>query len=242
MTFYLGDKFDSIILGETMKNLRPFSIQKNVLKHPIASVQVSMGETIVICSITIEEKVPPFLRGQGKGWITAEYGMLPTATHERTTREAKRGQQNGRTQEIQRLIGRSLRAGIDLKKLGELSIIVDCDVIQADGGTRCASITGGFIALEMAIAQLITEGKLSESPIIERIAAVSVGILNDEVMLDLDYAADSACSVDMNVVMTQSGRFVEVQASGEEATFTPAQLQDMLTLAASGIQTLFNEA
>lgn len=242
MTFYLGDKFDSINLGETMKNLRPFSIQKNVLKHPAASVQISMGETVVLCSITIEEKVPPFLRGQGKGWINAEYGMLPTATHERTNREAKRGQQTGRTQEIQRLIGRSLRAGIDLKKLGERSIIVDCDVIQADGGTRCASITGGFIALEMAINQLISEGKLTESPIIERIAAVSVGILNDEVIMDLDYAADSACSVDMNVVMTQTGRFVEVQASGEEATFTPAQLQDMLTLAASGIQTLFDEA
>jgi ribonuclease PH len=168
--------------------------------------------------------------------------MLPAATHERTTREAKRGQQNGRTQEIQRLIGRSLRAGIDLVKLGERSIIVDCDVIQADGGTRCASITGGFIALEMAIAQLMLEGKLSESPIVERIAAVSVGILNDEVVLDLDFAADSACSVDMNVVMTQSGRFVEIQASGEEATFTPQQLQAMLAVAASGIQSLFDEA
>lgn len=225
-----------------MKNLRPFSIQKDVLQHPVASVQVTMGNTVVLCSITIEEKVPPFLRGQGKGWITAEYGMLPTATHERTVREAKRGQQNGRTQEIQRLIGRSLRAGIDLTKLGERSIIVDCDVIQADGGTRCASITGSFIALEMAIEQLITEGKLSESPIIERIAAVSVGIVNEELMLDLDYAADSACSVDMNVVMTQTGRFVEIQASGEEATFTPEQLQAMLSLAASGIQTLFDEA
>jgi ribonuclease PH len=225
-----------------MKNLRPFTIQKNVLKHPVASVQVSMGDTVVLCSVTIEEKVPPFLRGLGKGWITAEYGMLPTATHERTNREAKRGQQNGRTQEIQRLIGRSLRAGIDLKKLGERSIIVDCDVIQADGGTRCASITGGFIALEMAITQLLTAGTLTESPIIERIAAVSVGILNEEVMLDLDYAADSACSVDMNVVMTQTGRFVEIQASGEEATFTPEQLQAMLALAASGIQTIFDEA
>jgi len=225
-----------------MNNLRPFSIQKNVLKHPIASVQVSMGDTVVLCSVTIEDKVPPFLRGLGKGWITAEYGMLPAATHERTTREAKRGQQNGRTQEIQRLIGRSLRAGIDLVKLGERSIIVDCDVIQADGGTRCASITGGFIALEMAIAQLMLEGKLSESPVMERIAAVSVGILNDEVVLDLDFAADSACSVDMNVVMTQSGRFVEIQASGEEATFTPQQLQAMLAVAASGIQSLFDEA
>jgi ribonuclease PH len=242
VTFYLGEKFDSIILGEPMNNLRPFSIQKNVLKHPIASVQVSMGDTVVLCSVTIEDKVPPFLRGLGKGWITAEYGMLPAATHERTTREAKRGQQNGRTQEIQRLIGRSLRAGIDLVKLGERSIIVDCDVIQADGGTRCASITGGFIALEMAIAQLMLEGKLSESPIVERIAAVSVGILNDEVVLDLDFAADSACSVDMNVVMTQSGRFVEIQASGEEATFTPQQLQAMLAVAASGIQSLFDEA
>jgi ribonuclease PH len=225
-----------------MNNLRPFSIQKNVLKHPIASVQVAMGDTVVLCSVTIEDKVPPFLRGLGKGWITAEYGMLPAATHERTTREAKRGQQNGRTQEIQRLIGRSLRAGIDLVKLGERSIIVDCDVIQADGGTRCASITGGFIALEMAIAQLMLEGKLSESPIIERIAAVSVGMLHDEVVLDLDFAADSACSVDMNVVMTQSGRFVEIQASGEEATFTPQQLQAMLAVAASGIQSLFDEA
>jgi ribonuclease PH len=242
VTFYLGEKFDSIILGERMKTIRPFAIQKNVLKHPLASVQISMGDTVVLCSITMEEKVPPFLRGLGKGWITAEYGMLPTATHERTVREAKRGQQNGRTQEIQRLIGRSLRAGIDLTKLGERSIIVDCDVIQADGGTRCASITGGFIALEMVINQWLKDGVLNESPIIERIAAVSVGVLQGEVILDLDYAADSACSVDMNVVMTQSGRFVEVQASGEEATFTPQELQAMLDLASQGIQTIFNEA
>lgn len=227
-------------LGEMMKKIRPYSIQYQALKHPISSVQIQLGDTIVLCSVTVEEKIPHWLKGQGKGWVTAEYGMLPTATHDRTAREAKLGKQTGRSQEIQRLIGRSLRAGIDLTKLGERMITVDCDVIQADGGTRCAAITGGFLALEAAFQQMVETGQLPESPVIERIAAISVGILEDQVVLDLDYKADVACSVDMNVVMTQSGRYVEIQATGEEATFTPVQLQSMLQAAADGIGQLFD--
>jgi len=223
-----------------MNKIRPYTVDYNALKHPISSVKIQLGDTIVICSVTIEDKVPHWLKGKGKGWVTAEYGMLPSATHERTAREAKLGKQTGRSQEIQRLIGRSLRAGVDLTKLGERLITVDCDVLQADGGTRCAAITGGFLALEEALEKLVDQGVLEASPIIERIAAISVGVLNDEVLLDLDYAADVACSVDMNVVMTQSGRYVEIQATGEEATFTPIQLQTMLQAAASGIEQLFN--
>ncbi len=225
-----------------MNAIRPFSIQHGVLQHPVASVQIQLGQTIVLCSVTIEDKLPHWLKGQGKGWVSAEYGMLPTATHTRSAREAKLGKQTGRTQEIQRLIGRSLRAGLDLTKLGERMITVDCDVIQADGGTRCAAITGGFIALEIAIQQLLDAGVLTDTPIMDRIAAISVGIVDDAVVLDLDYAADAACRVDMNVVMTQSGRYVEIQASGEEATFHPDELAQMLAAAATGIGQLFDEA
>lgn len=206
--------------------------------HPIASVMIEMGQTKVLCSVSIEEKVPGWLKGQGKGWITAEYGMLPSSTHTRTAREAKLGKQTGRSQEIQRLIGRSLRAVVDLTKLGERLITVDCDVIQADGGTRCASITGGYLALQDAFQSLIENGTLTENPLIDRVAAISVGIVDGQVALDLDYNQDVAASVDMNVVMTGSGHYVEVQGSGEEATFTPDELQAMLAAAKEGIDQL----
>lgn len=208
--------------------------------HPVASVMIEMGQTKVLCSVTIEEKVPAWLKGQGKGWISAEYGMLPSSTHTRTAREAKLGKQTGRSQEIQRLIGRSLRAVVDLTKLGERMITVDCDVIQADGGTRCASITGGYLALQDAIRVLLDNGTLTENPIIDRVAAISVGIVDGKVSLDLDYEQDVAASVDMNVVMTGSGQYVEVQGSGEEATFTPDELQAMLAAAKEGIEQLLS--
>lgn len=208
--------------------------------HPVASVMIEMGRTKVLCSVTIEEKVPAWLKGQGKGWISAEYGMLPTSTHTRTAREAKLGKQTGRSQEIQRLIGRSLRAVVDLTKLGERMITVDCDVIQADGGTRCASITGGYLALQDAIRVLLDNGTLTENPIIDRVAAISVGIVDGKVTLDLDYEQDVAASVDMNVVMTGSGQYVEVQGSGEEATFTSDELQAMLAAAKEGIEQLLS--
>jgi ribonuclease PH len=218
--------------------IRPVTITHQATIHPLASVMIEMGQTKVLCSVSMEEKIPGWLKGQGKGWISAEYGMLPASTHTRSAREAKLGKQTGRSQEIQRLIGRSLRAVVDLTKLGERMITVDCDVIQADGGTRCASITGGYIALKDAFSVLLDQGILLENPLIDRVAAISVGIVEGKVVLDLNYDQDVAATVDMNVVMTGSGQYVEVQGSGEEATFTPDELQAMLTAAKQGIDQL----
>lgn len=218
--------------------LRDVLIERNYLKHPEGSCLISMGDTKVICTATIEEKVPFWLKGKGKGWVSAEYSLLPRSTNTRVNREAVRGKQTGRTVEIQRLIGRSLRSIMDLEKLGERVITVDCDVIQADGGTRCASITGGFVAMELAVQTLLDSGKITETPIKENIAAVSVGIVKEEFILDLDYELDSNADVDMNIVMTESGKFVEVQGTGEEYTFSEEQLAGMLSLAKAGIKEL----
>ena len=225
--------------GRQVNDLRKIDIQTNVFKHPEGSVVISFGDTQVICSATIEENVPPFLRGSETGWVAAEYSMLPRATNTRNRRESSKGKLSGRTMEIQRLIGRSLRAVVDLEKLGERSIIVDCDVIQADGGTRTASITGAFVALQLAINKLMQTGELSENPIKEHLAAISVGILEDDsYAVDLDYIEDSACQVDMNLVMTESGRFVEIQGTGEEATFDGDQLNHLLHYGKEAIESL----
>ena len=225
--------------GRQVNDLRRIDIQTNVFKHPEGSVVISFGDTQVICSATIEESVPPFLRGSETGWVSAEYSMLPRATNTRNRRESSKGKLSGRTMEIQRLIGRSLRAVVDLEKLGERSIIVDCDVIQADGGTRTASITGAFVALQLAINKLMQTGELSENPIKEHLAAISVGILEDDsYAVDLDYVEDSACQVDMNLVMTESGRFVEIQGTGEEATFDGEQLNALLHYGKEAIESL----
>ena len=225
--------------GRQVNDLRKITIQTNVFKHPEGSVVISFGDTQVICSATIEESVPPFLRGSETGWVSAEYSMLPRATNTRNRRESSKGKLSGRTMEIQRLIGRSLRAVVDLEKLGERSIIVDCDVIQADGGTRTASITGAFVALQLAINKLMQTGELSENPIKEHLAAISVGILEDDsYAVDLDYIEDSACQVDMNLVMTESGRFVEIQGTGEEATFDGDQLNHLLHYGKEAIESL----
>lgn len=225
--------------GRQAKELRKITIETNVYKHPEGSVVISFGDTKVICSATVEEKVPPFLRGEGTGWVTAEYSMLPRATNTRNVRESAKGKLAGRTMEIQRLIGRSLRAVIDLKKLGERSLIVDCDVVQADGGTRTASITGAFVAMKLAVDKMIKTGELQENPIKEYLAAVSVGILNDGYcVLDLDYVEDSAAAVDMNLVMTESGNFVEVQGTGEESTFSGDELNSLLFYGKTGIEHL----
>ncbi|WP_086279361.1 MULTISPECIES: ribonuclease PH [Enterococcus] len=225
--------------GRQAKELRKITIETNVYKHPEGSVVISFGDTKVICSATVEEKVPPFLRGEGTGWVTAEYSMLPRATNTRNIRESAKGKLTGRTMEIQRLIGRSLRAVIDLKKLGERSIIVDCDVVQADGGTRTASITGAFVAMKIAVAKMLKNGDLQEDPIKEYLAAVSAGILNDgQCVLDLDYTEDSTAAVDMNLVMTESGNFVELQGTGEEATFSGDELNSLLFYGKSGIEHL----
>ncbi|CAI3309431.1 ribonuclease PH [Enterococcus cecorum] len=225
--------------GRQVNDLRRIDIQTNVFKHPEGSVVISFGDTQVICSATIEESVPPFLRGSETGWVSAEYSMLPRATNTRNRRESSKGKLSGRTMEIQRLIGRSLRAVVDLEKFGERSIIVDCDVIQADGGTRTASITGAFVALQLAINKLMQTGELSENPIKEHLAAISVGILEDDsYAVDLDYIEDSACQVDMNLVMTESGRFVEIQGTGEEATFDGDQLNHLLHYGKEAIESL----
>ncbi|MBO0412483.1 ribonuclease PH [Enterococcus hulanensis] len=225
--------------GRTVQQLRPIKIETNVFKHPEGSVVVSFGDTKVICSATLEDSVPPFLRGSETGWVTAEYSMLPRATNTRNRRESSKGKLTGRTMEIQRLIGRSLRAVVDLEKLGERSIIVDCDVIQADGGTRTASITGGFVALRLAINKLLANGELTEDPIKEHLAAISVGILPDgTVVTDLDYQEDSSAAVDMNLVMTEAGRFVEIQGTGEEATFDDNELNALLLHGKAGIEDL----
>ena len=215
--------------------LRSVRITRSYTIHAEGSVLIEFGNTKVLCTASVEEKVPPHKRGSGEGWVTAEYGMLPRATHTRSDREAARGKQTGRTQEIQRLIGRSLRAVFDLKALGERTIALDCDVIQADGGTRTASITGAFVAAQDAVAHLIAQGKLAASPITASVAAISVGIVRGAPMLDLDYAEDSSCDTDMNVVMTGAGHFIEVQGTAEGAAFTKAEMNALLGLAEKGI-------
>ena len=215
--------------------LRPIAITRHYTKHAEGSVLIECGDTKVICTASIDEKVPPFLRGKGQGWVTAEYGMLPRSTGTRTDREAARGKQSGRTQEIQRLIGRSLRSVVDLKKLGERTIQIDCDVIQADGGTRTASITGAFVALHDAVSYLLANGSLAHSPLNDFVAAISVGVFRGLPVLDLDYAEDRDCDTDMNVVMTAAGGFVEVQGTAEGAPFSRAEMDALLDLAQSGI-------
>jgi ribonuclease PH len=218
--------------------LRPVSITRGYTRHAEGSVLVEFGHTKVLCTASVEEKVPPHKRGSGEGWVTAEYGMLPRATHTRGDREAARGKQSGRTQEIQRLIGRSLRCVFDLKALGERTIALDCDVIQADGGTRTAAITGAFVAAHDAVSWLQAQGKLAASPIRDFLAAVSVGIVDGTALLDLEYVEDSACDTDMNVVMTGRGGFVEVQGTAEGAAFSRAEMDALLGLADRGIREL----
>ena len=218
--------------------LRDVNITTNVNKHAEGSVLIQFGDTKVICTASVEERVPPFMKGQGKGWVTAEYSMLPRATHSRNQREANRGKLSGRTMEIQRLIGRALRSVVDLQALGERTITLDCDVIQADGGTRTTSITGAFVALALAVEHIAKSHKLAKYPITDYLASVSVGIINDTAMLDLNYEEDSSAKVDMNVVMTGSGKFVEVQGTGEEAPFSRNELDELLALSEQGIQQL----
>ncbi len=218
--------------------LRNVEIIRHYTKHAEGSVLVKFGDTHVLCTASIEDRVPSFLKGKGQGWVTAEYGMLPRSTGSRMDREAAKGKQSGRTQEIQRLIGRSLRAIIDLEKLGERSIQIDCDVIQADGGTRTASITGAYVALHDAISTLLVSGKITESPLIQAIAAISVGVYKGQPVLDLDYIEDSDCDTDMNVVMTADGGFVEVQGTAEGDPFSRHAMDAMLDLAALGITQL----
>ena len=221
--------------GRAPDEMRQVSFERNFTRHPEGSVLVSFGDTRVLCTASVEEGVPGFLRGQGQGWITAEYGMLPRATHTRSAREAARGKQTGRTQEIQRLIGRSLRAIVDMKALGERTITLDCDVLQADGGTRTASITGSFVALSDAIDALMKKRSLAANPLHGQVAAVSVGIYNGVPVLDLDYAEDSNAETDMNVVMNSGGGFIEVQGTAEGHAFRRNELDELLNLAAEGI-------
>lgn len=224
--------------GRKPEELRPVRITRHYNKYAEGSVLIEVGDTKVICTASVEEKAPMFLRGEGKGWVTAEYGMLPRATGSRTSREAARGRVGGRTHEIQRLIGRSLRSVVDLSALGERTVWLDCDVIQADGGTRTASITGAFVALVDALNKLRAEGHLARLPVSDYIAATSVGRLKKEIILDLCYEEDSKAEVDMNIVMTGAGRFVEVQGTGEEATFDRREINSMIDLAAKGIDQL----
>jgi ribonuclease PH len=224
--------------GRAADALRPVSIQRGFTKHAEGSVLVSFGATQVLCTASVEEKVPPHKRGSGEGWVTAEYGMLPRSTHTRSDREAAKGKQSGRTQEIQRLIGRSLRTVFDLKALGERTIQLDCDVLQADGGTRTAAITGAFVAAQDAVNWLIAQGRLGASPIRDAVAAVSVGIVQGTPLLDLEYTEDSACDTDMNVVMTGGGGFVEIQGTAEGAAFSRAEMDALLALADKGIREL----
>ena len=216
--------------------LRPLRFTRNYTKHAEGSVLVEFGDTRVLCTASVEERVPRFLKGQGKGWVTAEYGMLPRSTSERMGREAARGKQGGRTLEIQRLIGRSLRAGVDLAALGERTVTLDCDVIQADGGTRTAAITGAWVALRDALDRLLEQGTLKSDPIHSGIAAVSVGVYEGTPVLDLDYAEDCSAGTDMNVVMNDSGRFIEVQGTAEGKAFSREEMDTMLELAADGIK------
>lgn len=224
--------------GRQPENLRPISFQRGFTRYAEGSVLVSFGETRVLCTATVEEGVPPFMRGQGRGWVTAEYAMLPRATHSRSAREATRGKIGGRTHEIQRLIGRSLRAVINLEQLGERTILLDCDVLQADGGTRTAAITGAYVALSDAISGLLRQGKIAKSPIKEGVSAVSVGIVHGRPVLDVNYAEDSQAAVDMNFVITASGRFVEVQGTAEEEPFSQAELDALRDLALAGCRQL----
>ncbi len=218
--------------------LREIKITKDFNLYAEGSVLIEFGNTKVICTATVIDKVPPFLKNKGKGWLTAEYSMIPRATGERNQREATRGKLGGRTMEIQRLIGRVLRSGINLEKLGEKTITIDCDVIQADGGTRTASITGGYIALALAIKKILKNGTLKENPLIGNVAGISVGVVNGVAILDLDYLEDSSADVDMNIVMGSSKEFIEIQGTGEEATYSRAQLNELLDLAEEGIEKL----
>ncbi len=224
--------------GRAADALRPVTLQRGYTRHAEGSVLVSFGDTRVLCTASVEEKVPPFKRGGGEGWLTAEYGMLPRATHTRSDREAAKGKQSGRTQEIQRLIGRSLRSVFDLKALGERTIHLDCDVLQADGGTRTAAITGAFVAAHDAVSWLRAQGRLQASPIRDFVAAVSVGVVQGTPLLDLEYTEDSGCDTDMNVVMTGRGGFVEVQGTAEGEPFSRAEMDALLALAEQGIRRL----
>lgn len=228
---------------ETKANhLRPIKMTTHYIKHPEGSVLIEVGDTKVICNASVEDRVPPFMRGQGKGWITAEYSMLPRATEQRNIRESSKGKVSGRTMEIQRLIGRALRSVVDLNQIGERTVWVDCDVIQADGGTRTASITGAFVAVVLAFENLLNNGTLDRMPITNFLAATSVGVLEDErIVVDLNYEQDSKADVDMNVVMTGDGKFVEIQGTGEEATFSYDQLQTLLQFAEEGIQQIMKK-
>jgi ribonuclease PH len=227
--------------GRQPDNLRPIRFTRQYTKHAEGSILVEFGDTKVICTATVEERVPGFLKGKGKGWVTAEYGMLPRSTGSRMRREASSGKQGGRTMEIQRLIGRSLRAAVDMEALGERQIFIDCDVIQADGGTRTASITGGYVALHEAISHLMEQGLLKESPLHGMIASVSVGIYEGTPVLDLDYAEDSTAETDMNVVMNDAGHFIEVQGTAEGHAYRRDELDAMLDLAQSGIAELITQ-
>jgi ribonuclease PH len=226
------------VSGRRPDELRAVRIQRRYTRHAEGSVLVEFGDTRVLCTASVEERVPPFLKDSGRGWVTAEYGMLPRATNTRTDREAARGKQSGRTQEIQRLIGRSLRAIVDLRSLGQRTVQVDCDVLQADGGTRTAAITGAFVALWDAVSWLRERKLLSSNPIREHVAAISVGVFQGAPLLDLDYGEDSGCGCDMNVVMTGAGGFVEVQGTAEGGTFSRKELDALLALAAQGIAEL----
>ena len=229
---------DSIRSGRAADSLRRITLTPNFLPHTDGSVLIECGHTKIICTASIDENVPPFLRGKEQGWVTAEYGMLPASTASRMRREAAAGKQSGRTQEIQRLIGRSLRAVVDMAKLGERQILIDCDVIQADGGTRTASITGAFVALHMAVNKLLSDGRITENPIREAVAAVSVGVVGGVPLLDLDYPEDSGCDSDVNIVMTASGKIIEIQGTAEGAPFTIEELGKLITLAQKGISEL----
>ncbi|PJI98836.1 RNAse PH [Acidovorax sp. 69] len=221
--------------SRTADQLRPVRITRHYTMHAEGSVLIEFGNTKVLCTASVEERVPPHKRGSGEGWVTAEYGMLPRATHTRSDREAARGKQTGRTQEIQRLIGRSLRAVFDLKLLGERTIQLDCDVIQADGGTRTAAITGAWVAAQDAVNQLLASGKIMQTPLLQPVAAISVGIVQGTPLLDLEYIEDVDCDTDMNVVMTGAGHFVEVQGTAEGVAFTRAEMDQLLVLAEKGI-------
>ncbi|MFB0844252.1 ribonuclease PH [Paenibacillus oleatilyticus] len=227
--------------GRKVDQARPVKITTNYNKHAEGSVLIEVGDTRVICTATVEERVPPFMKGQGKGWVTAEYSMLPRATSVRNQREAAKGKLGGRTMEIQRLIGRALRSVVDLEALGERSITLDCDVIQADGGTRTTSITGAFVAMAIAMDKIVRERNLSRFPITDFLGSVSVGIIQERPCLDLNYEEDSKAKVDMNVVMTGQGKFVEVQGTGEEAPFSRQELDALLALAETGIQGMIRE-
>lgn len=229
-----------IRINRATDELRPISITPNFLPHTDGSVLMACGNTRVICTATIDENVPPFLRGQGKGWVTAEYGMLPASTQSRMRREASSGKQSGRTQEIQRLIGRSLRAAVNMEKLGERQILIDCDVIQADGGTRTASITGAFVALKIAIQKLINKNLLTENPIIGNVAAISLGMVNNVALLDLDYPEDSNCDSDINLVMLNADKIIEIQGTAEGSAFSFTELNKLLALGQKGINELDN--